>query len=118
MSPHSPDPMMRKTAPIHPTELSLWDHIGTVAADRTTAQIAGVAATLTMGARRRRILELLQEHGPQTLFELASKLGCHAHQISGRLTDLRADALIEFTGQRRPNPQTGCPAEVYRITNR
>ncbi len=106
------DPLMRRTAP--PAELSLWDHIGTIPADRTTTQIAGVSASNSMPNRRQQILDLLGS-SPQTLFELAAKMGCHAHQISGRLTDLRADGLIELAGARRPNPATGCPAEVYRI---
>lgn len=82
---------------------------------KATGRLAADAAALTTPKRYRQIIKLLEQHGPMTLFELASKLGKHAHQISGRITELKRDLVIEPTGDRRPNPATGCQAEVYRL---
>lgn len=81
----------------------------------STSRLAGEKAALHSTGRKAKILQLLQERGPQTLFELATALEVHPHQISGRLTELKFELKIEETGQRRTNPETGCAAEVYRI---
>ena len=39
----------------------------------------------------------------------------HDHQVSGRITDLVREGLIERTGDRRQKPATECWAEVYRV---
>lgn len=109
-TPH--DPMMQSAG-----EPSLWDRVDQITQPpqtRSTSQLAAIAATASMPSRRRAILESLTRDGPQTLFELCYRLRCHPHQISGRLTDLKAECLIEPTGERRPNPATGCQADVYR----
>src|SRR3954470_20282285 len=85
----------------------------------TTSRLAGERAALASRGRRARILELLQQHGPLALFELAAMMEVHDHQISGRITDLKSEGQIEPTGQRRTKPETGCHAEVYRcVTNK
>jgi hypothetical protein len=81
----------------------------------TTSQIAGAVAARASASRRVTILQLLETHGPQTLFELATRMNVLDHQISGRITDLLFDGLIERTGDRRTKPETGCPCDVYRI---
>lgn len=63
-----------------------------------------------------RILTHLRERGPATIFEVAVEMQLNDHQISGRFGELEADGLIEKTGQRRPKPETGCQAEVYRLS--
>lgn len=82
----------------------------------STSRLAGEKAALRSNSRKARILQLLQERGPMTLFELASALEVHPHQISGRITELKFDLKIEETGERRKNPETGCAAEVYKLT--
>lgn len=82
-----------------------------------TSRLAGQRAALASRGRRAKILQLLRDHGPQTLFELAQRMELHDHQISGRITDLKRDGLIEPTGERRTKPETGCQAEVYRLVN-
>src|SRR3954470_16869403 len=81
----------------------------------TTSRLAGERAALASRGRRQKILQLLEQHGPLALFELAAMMEVHDHQISGRITDLKRDGLIEPTGQRRENPETRCQAEVYRL---
>jgi predicted ArsR family transcriptional regulator len=81
---------------------------------RSTSFRAGEVAARSSRRRRQQILSLLAVR-PMTLFELAEAIGVHAHQISGRITDLKRDLLITPTGDRRENPATGCKAEVYRL---
>lgn len=81
---------------------------------KSTSRLAGEVAAVTSRGRKARILQLLQEHGPLALFELAAMMEVHDHQISGRITELLRDGLIEPTGQRRTKPETGCQAETYR----
>ena len=82
----------------------------------STSRLAGETAALASRGRRAKILELLRHHGPLALFELAALMQVHDHQISGRITDLKRDGEIEPTGERRKKPETGCEAEVYRLT--
>jgi hypothetical protein len=81
----------------------------------TSAQ-AGAVAALRIGSWRYKILQRLAE-APSTLFELASFFNVSDHQISGRLTELSKDGLIEPSGQRRTKPETGCEAEVWKLTD-
>jgi DNA-binding Lrp family transcriptional regulator len=83
----------------------------------STSAIAGQQAALKSGKTRRRILEVLHERGPAgaTLWEVARVLGVHDHTISGRFTELSKDLIIERTGERRNHPNSGCPADVWRI---
>lgn len=69
---------------------------------------------LSIGSRRSRILQFLAE-SPATIFEIATRMELHDHQISGRFGELERECLIEKTGERRPRPETGCLAEVYRL---
>jgi hypothetical protein len=80
----------------------------------STSQIAGAAAARCAGGRRMQIIALLRER-PRALFELAEAMGVFDHQISGRITDLKRDGVIEATGERRAKPDTNCPADVYRL---
>jgi DNA-binding HxlR family transcriptional regulator len=81
-----------------------------------TSRLAGEAAAKSIGSRREKILRYLTDRGPATLFELAAHYGYYDHQISGRLTELARDGLIERSGERRTKPQTGCVADVWRLT--
>jgi hypothetical protein len=83
--------------------------------DNTRNNALARAAPL-FGSRRARILQLLNELGPSTLFEIAACMELHDHQISGRFTELAADGLIAKTGQRRPKPETGCDADVWTLS--
>ena len=80
----------------------------------STSQLAGAKAASICGSRRARILQFLAE-APSTIFEIAARMELHDHQISGRFGELEREALIEKTGHRRPKPETGCLAEVYRV---
>jgi len=80
----------------------------------STSTIAGAHAALRVGSWRSRILARLEER-PSALFELAEHFHTRENRISGRLTELQRDGLIEHTGDRVPNPATQCPAEVWRI---
>jgi predicted ArsR family transcriptional regulator len=83
----------------------------------STSTLAGQQAATKSGKTRRRILEVLHERGPAgaTLWEVARVLGVHDHTISGRFTELSKDLIIERTGERRNHPNSGCPADVWRI---
>jgi hypothetical protein len=99
-----------------PAEPGLFDLLPRPEAD--TRQQAAVVAGSVAKQRRAEILRLLQEHGPQTLFELSRWLQVPDHAISGRITDLKRDCLIEPTGERRPNPRSGVRCDVYRLAAR
>jgi predicted ArsR family transcriptional regulator len=81
----------------------------------STSRLAGEKAALNERSRKARILQLLKDHGPLALFEIAQMMQVHDHQISGRITELYRDDKIDTTGQRRTNPATGCAAEVYQL---
>lgn len=83
--------------------------------DTSTRAKAAAVAIDRIPQRYAQILDELRRHGPQTLFEIASKLGVFDHQISGRFTELKAQGLIESTGQTRRKPATGCECEVYQL---
>lgn len=80
----------------------------------STSQIAGAAHARVHGTRRQAVLALLRVR-PQTLWEAARAMGVADHQISGVFTALSRDLWIERTGERRNKPETGCPADVWRI---
>ena len=84
---------------------------------RDTSTLAGEMAARISGGRRKRILQLLANDGPATLFELCAAFGCQEHQISGRISEFKAEGLIDSIG-RRPHPRSGCPCEVYEINDR
>lgn len=96
-----------------PNEPSLWS-VGPPP-QKATSRLAGDAAALTTTKRYRQIIALLQERGPMTLFEFCAAMHKTPNQISGRLTELCRALVIERTGERRPNPATGCMADVYRL---
>jgi DNA-binding HxlR family transcriptional regulator len=81
----------------------------------STSRAAGHVAARFAGMRYRHILSLLNESSA-CIFELAEKIGCHDHQISGRFGELVKSGLIERTGARRVKPVTGCQCDEYRIT--
>src|SRR5690242_7089827 len=81
----------------------------------STSRLAGQTAAGYSGTRRAQILQHLADHGPSTLFEIAAKIGCFDHQISGRFGELERDGLIAKTGQRRTKPETGCEADVWTL---
>ena len=81
----------------------------------STSRLALEKAGPIMGSRRAKILKLLADRGPSTIFEVADAIGVFDHQISGRFSELEAEGLIRRTGERRPKPETSCLAEVYAI---
>src|SRR5579884_2619892 len=93
----------------HPAPRSLFE---------STSEMAGHVAAKFAGIRYRQILELLRVAGTDGLciFEIAAKIGCHDHQISGRFGELVDHLLIRRTGERREKPSTGCQCDVYQIT--
>ena len=79
-----------------------------------TRHAAGLAAAMSSRRRYAQILALLVEE-PRTLWQCAAALGVTDNRISGRFSELARELMIERTGQTRPNPSTGCPADVWRI---
>ncbi len=53
------------------------------------------------GELRERILARLRFPGPATVKEISSDLNIHYTTVSARLSELKADRLIEKTGERR-----------------
>lgn len=82
--------------------------------DGTQAKAGLVAARFSSG-RKARILRSLRDQGPATIWEMAERLGLSEHQFAGRFSEMVRDRQIEKTGARKPNPQTNCEAEVYRL---
>lgn len=82
---------------------------------KDTIRLAGEVAAAISGKRRRQILQLLTDRGPMTLWQLAEAMAVHDNQISGRMTDLKRDGLIEATGERLARPGSPVKADVYRV---
>lgn len=82
------------------------------------SRLAGEVAARASDQRRASILSILGEHGPQAIFEIAERLGCHDHQISGRFGELERDMLIKRTGERRIKPTTNCQCDVWALQTR
>ena len=86
-----------------------------------TLLAAQSVANRTAPGRRAQILRLLEDRGPLTVWELAGLIGVASlGQISGRLTELSKDGLIEplsSGGQTltKPNPATGCKAVLWKL---
>jgi hypothetical protein len=81
-----------------------------------SARAEGLAAAgKTQRERYRQIRQLLTDRGPLAGWQIAQALGCQLHQISGRLTEMREQKLIEKTGERRKNPRTNTSGEVVRL---
>lgn len=108
--PHPADPMMRCQDRRQLPGFSLDDSplFGTQHA------AAAVAARSAPG-RRARILDLLRQFGELSLPELCGLMEVTPNQISGRVSDLAKDGLIEPTGKTVANRATGCPCSLYRL---
>lgn len=76
---------------------------------------AGEVAARISGKRKARILQLLRNRGPLTLWELAEAMSCQVHQISGRISELKFDGQILETGLHR-HPVSGIWCAVYAIS--
>jgi len=61
---------------------------------------------------RLRVLTIIREKGQATSKQIANIMGKGLNQISGRITELKADAIIEDTGLRRD----GCA--VFRVASK
>lgn len=103
------DPMQRQEPPEQPSKTE-----GCTLFSNTRA-LAASAAAKSIGKRQAKILQLLRDHGPLAIFEIAAMLDVFEHQISGRFSELERDHHIEKAGFRRQKGETGCWAEVYRI---
>ncbi len=106
-----PDPMTRVQAKRPP---DLFDLLSPPA-PLSTQQLGRVAASRSAAGRYQRITELLTERGPLAGWQIAEAIGCQLHQVSGRLTEMREQGLIEKTGERAKNLRTGVGGEVVRI---
>lgn len=103
------DPLQRQSPPEQPSKTE-----GCTLFSNTRA-FAGAVAAKSIGKRQAKILQLLRDHGPMAIFEIAAMLNVFEHQISGRFSELERDGHIEKAGQRRQKGETLCWAEVYRI---
>lgn len=61
-------------------------------------------------------LKTLAEFGQLAPFEAVKLSGVKASALQPRFSELIAEGLIEPTGQRRRNPETGKSAAVLRLT--
>lgn len=82
---------------------------------------ADTAARVSEG-RRQRILQFIANNGPTTIHEFCAACSTgsytlHAHQVSGRFTDMAKVEFMTVVGQR-PHPVSGCACQVYDITDR
>lgn len=110
------DPLTRQAEPAgrpYGREPDLFDLLP--AAGPSTQQQAAAAAAKSESSYQARIMEHLRKHGPSTCFEMARAFGVTDNRISGRLTKMSEECLIERTGERRKNPETGVNADVWRI---
>ena len=66
--------------------------------DPATSKAAARAAERFASSHCGRILACLKAHGPQTVDEIAARIGLQPHQINKRLPDLYYDRLAAPTG--------------------
>ena len=97
------DPMMQKSDDVPP----LWK----------TVQHAQLASARAATGWRKRIMDRLAVR-PSAIWELAEHFGVSDNRISGRISDLARDLKIGLAGERRVNPATRCPGEVWRVIER
>jgi len=74
-------------------------------------------AAFASASRRLHILRYLAAVENATLDEICQALEVTPNQISGRISDLKRDLLLEETGQYRPS-RSGCASMVYQLTGR
>jgi len=81
------------------TQLASWD---------------GVQGSLP--ERRRAVLGIIaSEPNGLPLFRVVQKIGWPVNCVSGRITELAKEGLIEDAGVRAVNPATGKSAVVWRV---
>lgn len=102
------DPMQRQQPPEQPSPEGCLLF-------KSTRALAGAVAARSIGKRQAKILQLLGDHGPLAIFEIAAMLHVFEHQISGRFSELERDRHIEKAGIRRQKGETRCWAEVYKL---
>jgi len=104
------DPLMRAAQ----REPDLFD-ILPPPAPVTTQQAGLIAGSKTANERYQQIVDLLRARGPLAGWQIAEALGCQINQISGRLTELVKDQVLEDSGERRVNPRTKVSGRVLRL---
>jgi predicted ArsR family transcriptional regulator len=70
----------------------------------------------TLTKKQAAVREVLLVHGSKALFEIKEILGWEVNSVSGRLTELERAKVIARTGERRRNPKTGQPGDVWKLT--
>jgi predicted ArsR family transcriptional regulator len=68
-----------------------------------------------LSERAYKVLSVIEQHGPLTLFEIGNILHVPDHTISGRITELRKANRLEKTELRRTNPMSGRGAIVWKL---
>lgn len=79
-----------------------------------TSQEAAQAVAGRAHRLRDQVMVILRRHGPKTADEVAALLGESVLSIRPRLSELRQNARIEKTGERRPTA-SGQAAWVWRV---
>lgn len=66
------------------------------------------------GTLQARVLDFLKTNGPAISREIAYGTGIAYGSIQPRTSELKTKGVIEDSGQRRPDPETGKRAIVWR----
>ena len=79
-------------------------------------------AAKAMASKRKRLIliamQTLQSMGAATRFEAIAASGLTVAALQPRFSELIALGLVEPTGERRRNPDTGKSAAVLRLTDK
>jgi predicted transcriptional regulator len=67
----------------------------------------------TVSEKRARVLAVITK-SPSALFDICSALGWPVNRVSGRVTELAEQGLIEDSGSRKVNPASGKKGIVWR----
>ena len=112
------DPLARSSKPDRTTIDDDLTRVGPLFArplfEPTTSQLAHEAAEQHFTRRESEIFDLVDRHGPKSLWQLAVRLSVADHTMSGRITSPESRSAIESTGERSTKPATGCKCDVYR----
>lgn len=84
---------------------------------RDTQRAAYYSILDSLQDKERKVLEVI-ERRPSALFEIATELGWPINRVSGRVTRLTDKKVVEDSGERRVNPESGMRCTVWRVKPR
>lgn len=96
------------------TQTKEWQQTNIFDVIRDTQRAAWRDVQDALGEKQRMVLEVIT-NGPATGYEVAKQLGWHSYRTLPRITELTKAGLLEDSGLRRINPESGKNTIVWRL---